>query len=248
MSNEKVLASVMGKVITQADVEEFIDNLGQRGENYRNLQGYAIILYELINQKLLLLDASRNFYEADPVFKAELNKAKESLLVSFAIQKAVEKVTVTDAEAKTYYDSNKDQFVTGVTVNASHILVDNEDSAKDILAKLQNNEISFEDAAKQFSKCPSAERGGNLGDFGKGQMVPEFDEACFSMEVGELKGPVKTDFGYHVIKLNAKNESKTIAFEEIKQQIKERLLAEKQQAAYKSKINQLKILYQVDKF
>ena len=151
-------------------------------------------------------------------------------------------------EAKTYYDSNKDQFVTGVTVNASHILVDNEDSAKDILAKLQNNEISFEDAAKQFSKCPSAERGGNLGDFGKGQMVPEFDEACFSMEVGELKGPVKTDFGYHVIKLNAKNESKTIAFEEIKQQIKERLLAEKQQAAYKSKINQLKILYQVDKF
>ena len=248
MSNEKVLASVMGKVITQADVEEFIDNLVQRGENYRNPQGYAIILDELINQKLLLLDASRNFYEADPVFKAELNKAKESLLVSFAIQKAVEKVTVTDAEAKTYYDSNKDQFVTGVTVNASHILVDNEDSAKDILAKLQNNEISFEDAAKQFSKCPSAERGGNLGDFGKGQMVPEFDEACFSMEVGELKGPVKTDFGYHVIKLNAKNESKTIAFEEIKQQIKERLLAEKQQAAYKSKINQLKILYQVDKF
>ena len=113
---------------------------------------------------------------------------------------------------------------------------------------MQNNEISFEDAAKQFSKCPSAERGGNLGDFGKGQMVPEFDEACFSMEVGELKGPVKTDFGYHVIKLNSKNESKTIAFEEIKQQIKERLLAEKQQAAYKSKINQLKILYQVDKF
>ena len=71
MSNEKVLASVMGKVITQADVEEFIDNLGQRGENYRNPQGYAIILDELINQKLLLLDAARNFYEAAKQYGSE---------------------------------------------------------------------------------------------------------------------------------------------------------------------------------
>ena len=248
MANEKVLASVMGKTITQADVEDFIENLGQRGQSYKNPQGYAIILDELINQKLLLLDAARNFYEADPAFKAELNKAKESLLVSFAIQKAVEKISVTDAEVKDYYEKNKDKFVTGVTANASHILVDNEDKAKDILSDIQNGKITFEDAAKQYSKCPSSERGGELGDFGKGQMVPEFDEACFSMEPGEMRGPVKTDFGYHIIKLNKKNESTAIPFEDIKDRIKEQLMADKQQAAYKSKINQLKILYQVDKF
>lgn len=248
MANEKILASVMGKTITQGDVEEFIESLGQRGESYKNPQGYAIILDELINQKLLLLDAARNFYEADPVFKAELNKAKESLLISFAVQKALEKVSVTDAEAKAYYDQNQDKLVTGDTVNASHILVDNEEAALNILADIRDEKISFEEAAKKYSKCPSAERGGELGDFGKGQMVPEFDEACFSMEQGELRGPVKTDFGYHIIRLNKKNPSAAIAFNDIKDKIKEQLISDKQQAAYKSKINQLKILYQVDKF
>ena len=116
------------------------------------------------------------------------------------------------------------------------------------MAKIQNNEVSFEDAAKQFSKCPSAQKGGNLGDFSQGQMVPEFDEACFSMTVGEVRGPVKSNFGYHIIKLNDKKDSSIIPFDAVKEQLKEKLIADKQQAAYQSKINQLKILYQVDKF
>ena len=207
MPNEKILASVMGQKITQSDVDEFIASLGQRGQSYRNPQGNAVILEELINQKLLLLDANRNFYEADPMFKAELQKAKEQLLISFAVQKAVEKVTVSDADAKAYYDANPSQFVTGDTMNASHILVDSEEKANELMNKIQNNEISFEDAAKKYSTCPSKERAGNLGDFARGQMVPEFDEACAAMEIGDMKGPVKTQFGYHIIKLNSKNES-----------------------------------------
>ena len=77
-------------------------------------------------------------------------------------------------------------------------------------------------------------------------MVPEFDEACFSMEIGEIRGPVKTQFGYHLIKLNSKNEAKPIEFSEIASQIKEKILSDKQQEAYRSKINQLKILFPVD--
>ena len=79
-------------------------------------------------------------------------------------------------------------------------------------------------------------------------MVPEFDAAVFSMEVGEVKGPVKTQFGYHLIKLDSKNEAKTLEFDAIAEQIKAKLLTEKQQDAFRSKINQLKILYPVDKF
>lgn len=248
MPNSKILATVMGKAITQSDVDEFIATLGQNGESYKNPQGYAIILDELINQQLLLLDASRNFYEADPVFKAQLNKAKESLLINFAIQKAVENVNVTDSDAKSYYDANKDKFVTGPMLNASHILVDNEESAKNIKNQIVNNEITFEDAAKKYSKCPSSERGGNLGDFAKGQMVPEFENACFSMNAGDISEPVKTEFGYHIIRLNSKTDSQPINFENIKPQIKEHLIADKQKSAYQSKINQLKILYQVDKY
>ena len=108
--------------------------------------------------------------------------------------------------------------------------------------------ISFEDAAKQSSTCPSGQEGGCLGDFGRGQMVPEFDQACFSMEVGELRGPIQTQFGYHLIRLNAKNEAKQIPFETMKDDIIRKLTQDKQQAAYQSKINQLKILYPVDKF
>lgn len=243
----KVLANVGGFPITEDDVTEFLMGLGQRGASYNNPDGRKVVLNQLIGQKLLLLDAKRNLMEADPAFKAQLNKVKDNLLASFAAEKAIANVTVSDKDAEVYYNENKEQFVTGDSVNASHILVDSEEKANELLAKINAGEISFEDAAKENSSCPSKENGGNLGDFGKGQMVPEFDEAVFAMEVGEIsKAPVKTQFGYHLIKLNDKKESETMPFESIKDEIKEGLLGEKRRAAYDSKINQLKILYPVD--
>ena len=79
-------------------------------------------------------------------------------------------------------------------------------------------------------------------------MVPEFDDACFNMNVGEIKGPVKTQFGYHIIKLNSKNEAKQMSFDEVKDGLRQKMIAEKQQNAYESKINQLKIMYQVERY
>jgi len=88
-------------------------------------------------------------------------------------------------------------------VNASHILVNQEHEAQDLLKKLDEG-VAFEDLAKDFSNCPSGKQsGGNLGEFGKGQMVPEFETATFELEVGAVSGPVKTQFGYHIIKRNA---------------------------------------------
>jgi peptidyl-prolyl cis-trans isomerase C len=243
----KVLANVGGFPITEDDVTEFLMGLGQRGASYNNPEGRKVVLNQLIGQKLLLLDAKRNLMEADPAFKAQLNKVKDNLLSSFAAEKAIANVSVSDKDAEEYYNANKEQFVTGDSVNASHILVDSEEKANELLAKINAGEISFEDAARENSSCPSKENGGNLGDFGKGQMVPEFDEAVFAMEVGEIsKAPVKTQFGYHLIKLNDKKASETMPFAEIKDEIKEGLLGEKRRAAYDSKINQLKILYPVD--
>ena len=168
--------------------------------------------------------------------------------MEYAISKCVEGVRVKDEEVQAFYDEHKADFTTGDTVNASHILVDTEEKANEILASIQNGEITFEDAAKQYSSCPSSAEGGCLGDFGQGQMVPEFDTVVFEMEVDELRGPVKTQFGYHLIKLNAKNAAAPMAFEDIKQELTAKMMQDKQQAAYQSKINQLKILYPVDKF
>ena len=125
--------------------------------------------------------------------------------------------------------------------------VETEEAALDILGKIEGGAMSFEDAAREYSSCPSKDAGGSLGEFGRGQMVPEFDTAVFSMEVGEVtKTPVKTQFGYHLIKLNSKTEASTIPYAEISGEIMNALLLEKRRAAYESKINQLKIMYPVD--
>ncbi|MBO5648987.1 MAG: peptidylprolyl isomerase [Clostridia bacterium] len=206
-----------------------------------------MVLEQLINKALLVLDAARNLYEREPEFKAELARVKEDLLANYAVEKAVRDVRVSDADVEAYYNDNKAQFVQGPTVNASHILVDSEERANEILAKINAGEITFEDAAKEFSSCPSGKEGGSLGDFGRGQMVPEFDEACFTMEVGQTAGPVKTQFGYHLIRLNSRGEETEMPLDAIRAQLKEKLMQDKQQAAYQSKLNQLKILYPVDR-
>ena len=87
-------------------------------------------------------------------------------------------------------------------ISASHILVDHEHEAQDLIKKLEEN-ISFADLAAKFSKCPSGKEGGALGSFGKGRMVPSFEEAAFSLEVGQVSGPVQTQFGYHLIQRDA---------------------------------------------
>ena len=245
MSN--VLATVGGIAITEEEVNEFLEGLGPRGQAYNNPEGKKAILGQLVANKLLLLDARRNLYEAEPAFKAELARLRDNLLISYAADKAVASASVSDKDVRDYYDQNKDRFMTEESVNASHILVDSEEKALEILADIKSGKISFEQAAMENSSCPSKANGGSLGDFGKGQMVPEFDSAVFAMEVGEITdAPVKTQFGYHLIKLNSKNAAEAMPFAEIAPEIKNALLQEKQRAAYESKINQLKILYPVD--
>ena len=246
MDQLQILAKVNGQSITSADLDAFIISMGPGGERYNNPEGRKMVLEQLINKKLFLADAAKNLYEYDPKFKAEFHRMREEMLANFAIAKAVESVKVTDEEAKAFFEENKSELMSGETVNASHILVATEEEANEILAKINAGEISFEDAARAHSSCPSSEQGGNLGEFGRGQMVPEFDSACFEMVPGEVRGPVKTQFGFHLIKLNAKNEAKPIEFSEIADQIKQKLMSDKQQAAYRSKINQLKILFPVD--
>jgi len=244
----KVLANVGGKAITEQDVTMMLMQMGQRGQSYNNPQGRAMILEQLIARRLFLMDAQRNLYEREPAFKEELARVKDEMLAGYAMQKALENVKVSEDDAKKYYDENQDKFVSGPTFNASHILVKTEEEANAILAQIKDGSVSFEDAAKQNSTCPSGQQGGNLGDFGQGQMVPEFEQACAEMEVGAVSEPVQTQFGYHIIRLNNKSEGGVMAYDEVKAELMAQLKNEKQQAAYQSKVNQLKILYPVDKF
>ena len=244
---DKILAKVGALTVTEKEVDDFLTELGARGQGYNTPEGRRAILEQIISSKLLLLDARHNLFETEPEFKAELAKLRENLLINYAGNKVLASVKVNDEDVRKYYEDNLDKFRQGETVNADHILVDSEEMALEILAKIESGEISFGDAAKEYSSCPSGQRGGNLGDFGRGQMVPEFDTAVFKLEVGEItKAPVKTQFGYHLIKLNSKSESSVMPYDEIAPQLSEMVLNEKRREAYDRKINQLKILYPVE--
>ncbi len=244
----KILATVNGSPIYETEVDEFLEGLGQRGAAYNNPQGREIILEQIINSRLFLIDAQKNLLEADPAFTAQLRKLKAQLLTNFAVEKHLSTVKVTDEEVEAFYNEHPEAFMQGETVNASHILVATEEEALAIYAKISSGELTFEDAAMQYSSCPSKENGGSLGDFGQGQMVAEFDQAVFAMEVGAITAtPVKTQFGYHLIRLNGKNPAQTVALDDIREALKGKLLEEKQQQAYESRVGQLKIVYPVEK-
>ena len=91
------------------------------------------------------------------------------------------------------------------TASARHILVDDEAFCKELKEKINAGEITFEEAAKQNSTCPSGQNGGDLGRFGQGQMVPEFDKVVFNDEVGVVHGPVETQFGYHLLEITERS-------------------------------------------
>ncbi len=244
--NEKILAKVGTQVVTEADLAAMMQALGPRAEQYNNPEGRRALVEELVAQKLFLLDAQKNLLEAEKSFQEQLKRAKESLLTEYAIRKTIERVEVKEEEVRAFYDENLDKFTQGETVNASHILVETEEEAARIAADIKAGTLTFEEAAAQYSSCPSKEAGGNLGEFGRGQMVPEFEEAAFALEVGVVSDPVKTQFGYHIIRTNARGEAKPIAYNEARESIYRKLMADKQQAAYRSRVNQLKIMFPVD--
>ena len=244
--NEKILARVGTLTVTEADLAAMLQALGPRGEQYNNPEGRRALTEELVAQKLFLLDAQKNLLEAEKAFQEQLKRAKEQLLTEYAIRKTIERADVKEEEIQAFYNENLDKFKQGETVNASHILVETEEEAAKIAADIKAGTVTFEEAAAKYSSCPSKDAGGNLGEFGRGQMVPEFEEAAFALEVGVVSDPVKTQFGYHIIRTNAKGEAKPISYNEARESIYRKLMSDKQQAAYRSRVNQLKIMFPVD--
>jgi peptidyl-prolyl cis-trans isomerase C len=157
--------------------------------------------------------------------------ARKEIYINNLIETQVaSKITVSEADAKKFYDDNISKFKQPETVQASHILigVDANASSEDknkakqkaeaLLKRVKAGE-DFATLAKENSSCPSAQQGGNLGYFSKGQMVPEFDSVAFSLKPGETSDVVETKFGYHIIKVVDKKPAGTISFPEAKEEI-----------------------------
>lgn len=245
MSENQTVAIVNGKEITRSDVMKFLSDIGpQVAMQFQSQEGIQQIIDELINQEVLYLDAVKQNYEAEEKFQDLFARHRASLLKDYAVDKIIAHVTVNDDDLMKHYEEHKHFFVVGEKIQASHILIDSEDKANEILAEI-NGGLSFEEAANKYSSCPSKDKGGDLGEFGKGQMVPEFEEAAFEMEEGQLSGPVKTQFGYHIIKVTKKTPETVSSFEDEKAQISKRVLQEKQREVYMEKIQELRGQYEI---
>ena len=240
----KVLAVVAGEEITQDIFDAFLQGVPSEQQMYlSNPQFREQCFEQLVALFLFAKKGEVDKIDETEEFQKVLANAKRDLMAQMAIRDIFKEVSVSEEEVKAYYDANQAQFQKGETVSAKHILVESEEKCNEILAAITNGEKTFEDAAKESSTCPSGQRGGDLGAFGKGQMVPEFETAAFAAEIGQVVGPVKTQFGFHLIKVEAKNEAEVAAFAEVKENIKKNLVQQKQNKVYSETVAQLKEKY-----
>lgn len=245
MDNNKVLATVGGREVTEQDFNMLLNSLNpQQAMQFKSEEGKNQLIQELVSQELFYLDAVKSGLDKDEVYIKEAKKMQDNILKQFAIHNLLKDIKVTEGDLLDYYNGHKDMFKQSESVKASHILIEDEAKANEIVEEI-NAGLSFEDAAEKYSSCPSNASGGDLGYFTKGRMVPEFEAVAFEMEVGEISAPVKTQFGYHIIKVVDKKEEAIQPFDEVKSQLSQQLMAMKQQEAYLNKVNELKKEYEV---
>ncbi len=242
--SKEVLAVVAGEEITQEQFDLFTQGLPREQQSYlSNPQFKAQCLEQLVALYLFAKKGEELKIEETEEFQKIMINARRDILAQVAMREVLKTVEVSEEEMKAFYDENQSHYEKAPTVNATHILVADEDKCKEILADIENGKL-FEQAAQEFSTCPSGQRGGSLGEFGKGQMVPEFEQAAFEAEVGQVVGPVKTQFGFHLIKVEAKNEGTVSPFEEVKESVRKTLVQQKQNNLYSETIDELKKKYQ----
>lgn len=244
----KVLAKVNGREITETDLNAFYQSLGQQvQQQFQGEQGMQRLLDELVYQELFYAEAIDNDIENSPEFQAELLRMKESMLKQFNIKTLIDSVEVAEQDAKEFYEENPSYFKTPEQIQASHILVESEEEAIKIKSEIDGG-LSFEEAAAKYSSCPSSENGGDLGFFQKGQMVPEFENAAFTISPNTVSEPVQTQFGYHLILKTNHKEGGVQELPMVINQIMHQLLIQKQNEVYLNKVEELKSKYNVEKF
>lgn len=189
-------------------------------------------------------DSEQEFNDALKRNNLTLNQLKEGLKSQIKVDKAIQneygKIDTSDEELAQYYEENKSYFFQPEKRKISHILVEDQEEAELLRNQLNEGLLDFEQTAKDKSTCPSAERGGDLGYIIRGQMVSEFEETAFSLEVGELSDVVKTEYGYHILQCYDIQEEKQLSLEEAEDNIKNILTNQKQNEAIQSLLTQLR--------
>lgn len=258
-----VVAKVNGKSISKNELTDYM--LQQGGQQaLDSLINEKIIEQESVKQKIQVSEADiekalaktkASFSTEDEFLQAlkanslTLDSLKSSITLNLKVKGLMEAQSpITDEQITQYFESNKQTFATSEQVKASHILVATEELAKEVKTKLAAGE-NFSDLATQYSTDEGSKaQGGELGFFGRGVMAKEFEDVAFSLGVNQVSDPVKTEFGYHIIKVEEKKAAKEANLEESKDQIKDTLLQDKVTSDFDAWLQARRAEYTIDNY
>ncbi|GAF64556.1 hypothetical protein BTS2_1449 [Bacillus sp. TS-2] len=258
-----VMASINGEKIKEEDVQNLVmDQYGTEGletlvtnkviELEAEKQGVTVSDEEINEEKQRYFD----LYGGEEAFEEMLalngvlmedieNDITQYLLSRKMIEPSIE---ITDEDIQAHFDSNKEQYNQQEQVEASHILVGSEEEAEEVIEKLNDGEAFSELAAEYSTDESNKDNGGELGFFGRGEMVEAFDAAVFEMDIDEISDPIETDFGFHVVQVTDKLEAEEAVLEDHKEEVESTLLDQKIQAQYNSWLSSVKEEYDIQYF
>jgi peptidyl-prolyl cis-trans isomerase C len=237
-----VIAKVNKGAVNESD---FLREVGRIPEWARSQfeadAGKDKFLDELIKKELIYQHAKKMKLDNNEEYLQKVREFEKLTLVALSLKKEVDdKVRVDETEIRAFFDENKEKFTVGTQIKASHILVKTEDEAIKAHQRVLNGE-KFELVAGEVSMDKgSAEKGGDLGFFGRGRMVPEFERVALSLKTGEVSAPVKTRFGYHIIKQTDIQMGDPASFEQSKEAIQRELVNQKRKKYFDALIDKLK--------
>ncbi|MBN1871962.1 MAG: peptidylprolyl isomerase [Candidatus Omnitrophica bacterium] len=219
---EKVIAKIGNRAIT---LEEFNNRINSLPRHYQDMiKGQKKeFLDDLIIEELLYQEALRSEVGNDTETQAVIEEAKKKILISRFIKERVDsQVNISEDDIEKYYNDHSEDFMLPERWRASHILVETEEEAREIKGKLMDG-ANFEELARSRSIDASAQNGGDLGYFQKGQLIPDFEQECLKLDIGETSDVIHSKLGYHIIKLVDKKNPEVQEFESVETLIKKEL-------------------------
>lgn len=239
--DDQVLAKIGSKTVTEGDLKQMANAVPEKFRYYyQTPEGRKQTLDYIVNIYALAAEAEKEGLDKSPDAQKLLVFTRNDLLARLMLDKMTKSVPApTEADAKKYFEQNKAEFSTPESIRLHHVLVENEKEAKDVLARLKKGE-KFADIASQVSICPSKAKGGDLDWMSKGSLVPEIEEVAFKMKKGQIEGPVKSKFGYHILYLEDSKPAEEASFDQVKDYILEQIKYQKQQEQYEKVADSLR--------
>jgi peptidyl-prolyl cis-trans isomerase C len=237
----EVVARYGGKTLTSDQVTKELERLPAPSRTYLAApERKKQFVENLVMNDLLFEEGKKAGYLQDADVERQVNELRKRLVVQRVMRQYQTPPTITDEQVKAWYDQNPDLYST-TQIKASHILVKDEAVAKEILAELRAHPEKFADLAKEKSiDTATGQRGGDLGLFGQGRMVPEFERAAFALQVNQISEVVKTQYGYHIIIVTERKEGERKPFDQVKEPIRATLRNKAQQEQVQNYYDTLK--------